>query len=113
MLAETVLIRRASGGVHLNLEPFWSWRVWETQKGQIMTNVVMFIPVGILAGWVWKWKGLWAAAGLSLVIEVLQLVTSRGLCETDDVFHNCLGAAIGVGISILMGRLPNKGQKNC
>ena len=102
VLAETVLIRRASSGSHLNLELFWSWRAWETQRTEILTNVVMFIPVGVLAGWIWKWRGLWAAAGLSSVIEILQLVTSRGLCEIDDVIHNVLGALIGVSAVMLI-----------
>ena len=72
-------------------------------EGQIIANVIMFIPIGILAGWLWKWKGLWVAAGLSVFIEVLQLTTARGLCEFDDVFHNMIGAVIGVGI-VMIGR---------
>ena len=72
------------------------------QKEQILTNVIMFVPVGVLAGRIWRWKGLWVAAGLSVGIEILQLVTSRGLCEFDDVFHNMVGAIIGVGIIILV-----------
>lgn len=42
------------------------------------------------------------SACLNVVVEVLQLVTSRGLCEFDDVIHNILGAAIGVGIALLV-----------
>ena len=73
------------------------------QKEQILTNVIMFVPVGVLAGSIWRWKGLWTAAGLSIAIELLQLVTSRGLCEFDDVIHNMVGAVIGVGI-VMIGR---------
>lgn len=102
VLVETVLIRKPFAGEHLNLELFWSWRVWETQRTQILTNVVMFIPVGVLAGGMWKWRGLLFAVGLSSVIEVLQLATLRGLCEFDDMIHNCLGAAIGVGAVMLI-----------
>jgi hypothetical protein len=103
ILAETVLIRKPFVGEHIKLELFWSWRVWNVQRGQIIANVIMFIPIGILAGWLWKWKGLWVAAGLSVFIEVLQLITARGLCEFDDVFHNMIGAVIGVGI-VMVGR---------
>lgn len=102
VLVETLLIRRASSGIHFQPELFWSWRAWETQRTQILTNVVMFIPIGILAGWIWKWRGLWFAVGLSCVIEILQLVTQRGLMEFDDVIHNTLGAAIGVGAVMLI-----------
>ena len=103
ILAETVLIRKSFVGEHIKFELFWSWRQWKVQQSQIITNVIMFVPVGVLAGWLWKWKGMLVAAGLSVVIEILQLVTSRGLCEFDDVFHNIIGAAIGVGV-LMIGR---------
>lgn len=96
ILAETVLIRKPFVGEHIKLELFWSWRAWNVQRGQIIANVIMFIPAGVLVGWIWRWKGLWAAAGLSVGIEILQLVTSRGLCEFDDILHNCLGAVVGI-----------------
>ena len=64
----------------------------------------LFIPIGVLAGWLWKWKGLLVAAGLSLLVEVLQLITSRGLLEFDDVLHNMIGAAVGVGIVMVAGK---------
>ena len=61
----------------------------------------MFVPVGLLCGQLWKWKGLWVAAGLSIVIELLQVITARGLCEFDDVIHNMIGAVIGTGVMLL------------
>lgn len=104
ILAETVLIRKPFVGEHINLELLWSWKQWNVQKEQILTNVAMFIPIGVLAGWLWKWKGLLVAAGLSLLVEVLQLITSRGLLEFDDVLHNMIGAAVGVGIVMVAGK---------
>lgn len=101
LLAETVLIRKPFVGEHIKLELLWSWRAWSVQRSQIIANVIMFVPVGVLVGWIWRWRGLWIAAGLSIGIEILQLVTSRGLCEFDDVFHNMIGAAIGVGVVML------------
>jgi glycopeptide antibiotics resistance protein len=103
ILAETVLIRKPFSGQHFNPELFWSWRQWSVQKNQVLTNGVMFLPVGLLTGCLWKWKGLWVAAGLSIVIELLQFITARGLCEFDDVFHNMIGAVIGIGI-VMIGR---------
>jgi glycopeptide antibiotics resistance protein len=102
ILAETVLIRKPFIGEHIQLELFWSWKQWSVQKNQILTNVVMFIPIGTLAGRLWKWRGLWYAAGLSFTVEVLQLVTARGLMEFDDVIHNCLGVAVGIMIVLMM-----------
>ncbi len=104
ILTETVLIRKPFIGEHIKLELFWSWKQWSVQKNQILTNVVMFVPIGVLAGFLWKWKGLWFAAGLSLLVEVLQLITSRGLLEFDDVLHNMIGAVVGVGIVMVVGK---------
>lgn len=70
----------------------------------------MFVPVGVLVGWIWRWRGLWIAAGLSVGIEILQLVTARGLCEFDDVIHNVIGAVIGVGV-VVAGKVVMKYQK--
>ncbi len=98
ILVETVLIRKPFVGEHINLELFWSWRQWKIQKNQILTNVAMFIPIGALAGWLWKWKGLLVAARFSIAIELLQLVTTRGLMEFDDVLHNMIGAVVGWGL---------------
>lgn len=99
------MIRKPFSGQHFNPELFWSWRQWKIQKNQILTNVVMFVPVGVLAGRIWRWKGLWVAAGLSIVIELLQLITARGLREFDYVLHNVLGAVIGIGIVILVEKV--------
>lgn len=96
LLAATVLIRQPFEGTHFQPAPLWSWGEWRVQRNQILTNVVMFIPVGVLGGKLWKWKGLWIALGLSTTIEILQLITATGLCEFDDVIHNCVGAAVGV-----------------
>ena len=98
IITETVLIRYRFTGNHFKPELFWSWRAWDKQKSQILTNVFMFVPIGVLAGWLWKWKGLLVAAGLSISVEMLQMITQRGLCEVDDVIHNVLGAVIGVAV---------------
>ena len=97
IFAETVLIREPFVGRHFEPQLFWSWRVWRVQRTQILTNVVMFIPVGAIVGFLWEWRGLIFAAGLSIIVEVVQLITARGLCEYDDVVHNMIGAVIGLG----------------
>ena len=75
------------------------------QQNQILANVIMFLPVGVFAGSAWKWRGLWVATGLSVLIELIQFITSRGLGEFDDVLHNVLGAVIGIGIVMLFGKI--------
>ena len=69
-------------------------------------NVVLFVPVGFLLGcgfpgMSWR-RVLCVAVVLSVGIEVLQLLLRRGLCETDDVLHNVVGAVMGYGIARLL-----------
>lgn len=108
LITETVLIRKPFVGNHFQPELFWSWKAWDVQSSQILTNVMMFVSLGVLAGRLWKWKGMLFAAGLSCGIEILQLVSRRGLCEFDDLFHNCLGAAVGIGFVMLINRLRKR-----
>ena len=99
LLSETVLIRKP-GALRYQLMPFWSWKKLKLRT-QIYTNVLMFIPVGLLVG-KRGWKGLLFATGCSMLIEVLQLVSRRGLFEFDDIIHNTLGAAIGLGLWVVV-----------
>ena len=45
------------------------------------------------------------AAGYSLMIELAQLISCRGLFEFDDVIHNALGTALGVLIVLGLKRM--------
>ena len=52
-----------------------------------------------------RWKTVGLAAGYSLLIELAQLVSFRGLFEFDDVIHNALGTAVGVLLALGIRRL--------
>lgn len=45
------------------------------------------------------------------MIEVLQLITRRGLCEFDDVIHNMIGAAIGIAVALLACKSKDSGTR--
>jgi len=85
-----VLSRKACGAPSYELRLFWSWKAWESQRQQILLNIVVFVPIRILASRLWKWKGLLFATGFSILIEISQLVSKRGLFEFDDIVHNSL-----------------------
>ena len=68
----------------------------------------MFTPIGVLTGLIWKWKGLLVVAAFSVGIELLQLISQRGLCEFDDVIHNMIGALIGLMLVLLF-----RGKRKC
>ena len=92
ILAVTVLDRRPGPKMTYELIPFWSYGV-KSLRMEILLNIILFIPVGLLAP---RWKTVGLAAGYSMLIELAQLVSFRGLFEFDDVMHNALGTAIGV-----------------
>ena len=103
ILAGTVLIRKP-GTLRYELMPFWSWSKPE-HFNQIIINILMFIPIGFLLGIKVGWKGIPIAALFSLIIELIQLITHRGLFEFDDIIHNTLGTVIGFGIYALLGKV--------
>ena len=101
ILAVTVLDRTPGPKMTYELIPFWSYGV-KALRMEILLNVILFIPVGLLAP---RWKTVGLAAGYSMLIELAQLVSFRGLFEFDDVIHNALGTAIGVLIVLGMRHL--------
>lgn len=113
ILGETVLFRKPFEGQHFQSQLFWSYKVWEVQKEQIIANFLLFIPLGVLAGCLWKWKGILVGIGVSVAVELLQLISQRGLFEFDDILHNTLGTFIGVSIYILVETaVKKKGNNN-
>ncbi|MBQ8928697.1 MAG: VanZ family protein [Oscillospiraceae bacterium] len=68
--------------------------------GQILGNLLMLVPLGILLPCAFSCmrrlpRTAAAAMLVSCSIEAAQYLTGRGLCETDDVLHNTLGACAG------------------
>ena len=84
ILGETILFRSVSYGEHFRPQLFWSYAAWEKQKEQIIANILLFIPFGLIVGRLWKWKGIIAGIGISLTVELIQLLSARGLFEFDD-----------------------------
>lgn len=103
MLYVTVIGRAPSENANVMLTPFWS--IGAMRDGLVETyyekiyNVLFFIPLGVLFGLYFKRKvmarSLLAGAIVSICIELLQLVTRTGTCETDDVICNTLGCIMG------------------
>ena len=63
-----------------------------------------------------RWKKMWktVAAGISfsLFIEIIQLITSRGCFDFDDVLLNGLGTVLGFGTFQAAKRLFTKNDLN-
>ena len=73
----------------------------------IIGNVAMFIPSGIVLPIVYKrlntfWKVLTTGIGISLCIEIIQLPFSVRATDIDDLILNTIGVIVGYGIYTLM-----------
>lgn len=73
----------------------------------------MFVPLGILLSLIHKKFQniiftLCAGLTLTLLIEILQLVTAYGIFELDDIFNNILGTLVGYSMMMTVINLNNR-----
>ncbi len=104
----TILSREKLIGTPISYHPFHVLVSFlkEVQRGRIganfLGNIILFMPVGMLipavTGRKKMWRSVVAGGGLSLFIEITQLITSRGCFDPDDVMLNVLGCVIGYGL---------------
>lgn len=79
-----------------------------------VVNIALFIPYGILAREITRKKILFPLLSglvLSLVIEIIQMLTDRGLFDINDIMYNTLGAMAGCGICALCNKVRLKTGK--
>lgn len=122
VVAYATLQRADFGYRSWNLHLFRGWReAWNDFSAKnwanVLLNVAMFLPLGVLLPLIWKQFRKWYLAipvsfGLSLAIELVQLATGRGMFDVDDLFCNTLGAAIGyLGVMTVLSLFGEKGKK--
>ena len=100
---------------------FYSYRdAWvdfsATSWRNILLNICMFIPLGFLLPSGFNrfrsfWKTYLVGFGLTAIIELTQLFTSRGMFELDDLLNNTVGTMIGYGIFTLFFGVVNYMKK--
>ena len=103
MTCATILFRETSETMRYSLCPFVSYtELYDKLLAQLILNVGMFVPIGFLLGVTVKkmntLKILEIGCLLSLTIEIIQLVSRRGVFNVDDIIHNTLGCVIGYGV---------------
>ena len=79
---------------------------------QLLCNIGMFIPFGLLCPVVFKrtrawWKTVLTAFGTSFLIEFIQYFIGRS-CDIDDLIMNTLGACIGYAAFIVCSKAISK-----
>lgn len=109
IFCSTVLFRTTSESQGYNYHPFWSYAAIEEGREELIPenvmNVVVFVPVGVLLGFMINGSRfmvrhgwlivLIAGMGISVSIETLQFFLKRGFAEVDDVMHNTTGCILG------------------
>ena len=121
ILLITLIARTPASTRHIKLVPFWSWYevIAHHDRGllvEIILNVVLFVPVGILGRLQnirIKRVALFSLL-FSLAIELTQYFTCLGLCEIwDDVIGNTVGSLIGwIACGYVMRLVESRRRKN-
>lgn len=100
----------------LNLKPFVNMFGYDSREKtqiNIIGNIAMFIPVGMVWPYVFKklnkpWKVIAAGAGFSLAIEILQLPFFQRMTDIDDLILNSLGYVTGYVAFLLIKKHRRK-----
>ncbi|MBE6843968.1 MAG: VanZ family protein [Oscillospiraceae bacterium] len=76
----------------------------------IVYNIIMTIPFGIFLPLLYKpfrsfRRVAFAGFLYSLLIEISQFISGRGLFELDDLFNNTIGAMLGYWLYILFNKV--------
>lgn len=85
----------------------WGLRFMRYDRIEFAGNVLFFVPLGALVTWVFGrwWIGILVGVLASATIEIVQgAALPERFSTLQDVAANSLGAAIGVGVAILVGR---------
>lgn len=98
-------------GVRVIEEPFCQLNGFSMTGANELSNVLLLVPLVFFAILATRKPlvVLVSAIGLSVVIELLQVVTNRGVCETQDFLNNSVGAAVAAAVAAtLISRFPGR-----
>ena len=108
LLMITFFSRESGSDVGVDLELFSTFRINKRNTAYVIENILLFIPFGYVCPWyLKKLRGFWCCAGSGLLttvlIEILQLVTGRGIFQIDDILTNLTGNMIGYLCFVILG----------
>ena len=100
LLVITFLSRESGSRNGVDLELFSTWGINDRNNALVVENILLFIPYGFVTAWAFpSLRNLICCtlfgAVTSLGIEYMQMLTSRGYFQIDDIITNTLGAIIG------------------
>ena len=108
----TIFERKPGDDYMINLVPFWSYEAIRDGLIEVLYeklyNIILFIPYGFLLKYSFvkhRFKKVIATGiGTSMLVEIMQLITKTGMCETDDVIHNSTGLMVGYVVALLVSK---------
>lgn len=108
---------RESGAItDMDLEIGASLRINNRNNALVLENVLLFIPFGYCLNWLLKRKsvfvnGFFCGFVTSFIIEVMQLVTGRGIFQIDDILTNTLGSILGAFVYRVVAKVNKRLRK--
>ena len=99
----TLINRHVRKKARTKLVLFWTIRSIldgnTTLLNEVLWNIILFIPFGLMLASLLKRKRSWAAPVIGVLIssgiELSQYMMKRGLFEFDDIVYNTLGTIVG------------------
>ena len=107
MLCFTIIFREEKNVAQISLTPIWEYASLNyNQIAEAILNVLLFVPLGFLAGAAIRRKRFLKTVGLccgiSVTIEILQLVLKKGVCNLGDLINNLAGCIVGCGLFLII-----------
>jgi glycopeptide antibiotics resistance protein len=107
VLCFTIIFREEKNVAQISMKPIWEYDSLNyNQIAEAILNVLLFMPLGLLAGAAIRRKRFLKTVGLccgiSVTIEILQLVLKKGVCNLGDLINNLAGCIVGCGLFLII-----------
>lgn len=104
------------GGIPIKVFTSYKNALYSGECTNIILNILMFVPLGFILPLLFKKCEKWYITYLiglcgTLFLEILQLITMRGIFEVDDIINNFLGCTIGYGVIMIFISVFKKRNK--
>lgn len=107
VLCVTIIFREEKDVSQISMIPIWEYASLNYKLiAESILNVLLFVPLGFLAGAAIRRKRFLKTVGLccgiSVTIEILQLVLKKGVCNLGDLNNNVAGCIVGCGLFLII-----------
>ncbi|MBF4763920.1 VanZ family protein [Nocardioides islandensis] len=110
-MALSVTLARVTPGLSVDWRGCGGGTGLPVDDAEAVLNVVLLVPWGVAAAYALRrfWPVFLAGVGASLLVELVQGLLGNGTCHSDDLVRNCVGAAVGAGIGLVLAHVYGSG----